>query len=97
MARSPLLHLHQRDTSQFASWQEIGRRIVEFEQGGERRAEYGETLIKKLAVDFDTQFGRGFGAVNLSQMRKFFLTWPEEKIFQTRLKYQEPGVADQQP
>jgi hypothetical protein len=52
-----------------ASYWEIGRRIVESEQSGDRRAEYGEELIKQLAVDLTRQFGRGFGPVNLSQMR----------------------------
>jgi len=66
-----------------ASYWEIGRRIVEFEQGGEERAEYGEALIKQLAEDLTRQFGRGFGAVNLSQMRRFYLEWPAQKIFQT--------------
>ena len=66
-----------------ASYWEIGRRIVEFEQGGERRAVYGEALLKKLAVDLTARFGKGFSAVNLSQMRKFFQTWPKERIFQT--------------
>jgi predicted nuclease of restriction endonuclease-like (RecB) superfamily len=66
-----------------ASYWEVGRRIVEFEQSGEQRAAYGEALLKKLAVDLTARFGKGFGAVNLSQMRKFFQTWPKEKIFQT--------------
>jgi len=66
-----------------ATYWEIGRRIVEFEQQGQQRAEYGETLIKQLAVDLTRQFGRGFGAVNLSQMRRFYLEWPAQKIFQT--------------
>lgn len=61
----------------------VGRRIIEFEQAGEGRAEYGEALIKRLAVDLGRRFGRGFGAVNLSQMRRFYLTWPPEAIFQT--------------
>ena len=61
----------------------VGRRIIEFEHAGEGRAEYGDTLIKRLAVDLSGRFGRGFGAVNLSQMRRFYLTWPPEEIFQT--------------
>jgi hypothetical protein len=47
-----------------ATYWEIGRRIMEFEQGGDQRAEYGEELIKRLAGDLTRQFGRGFGAVN---------------------------------
>ena len=66
-----------------ATYWEIGRRIVEFEQQGQERAEYGEALIRQLAVDLTGQFGRGFGAVNLSQMRRFYLTWPPQRIFQT--------------
>lgn len=66
-----------------ASYWEVGRRIVELEQGGAQRAAYGEALLKKLAVDLTARFGKGFSAVNLSQMRKFFQTWPKEKIFQT--------------
>ena len=66
-----------------ATYWEVGRRIVEFEQGGEQRAAYGEALLKKLAVDLTARFGRGFSAVNLSQMRKFSQTWPKENIFQT--------------
>ena len=44
-----------------ATYWEIGRRIVMFEQGGEHRAEYGEQLIEQLSGDLTRQFGRGFG------------------------------------
>lgn len=66
-----------------ATYWEVGRRIVEYEQGGEQRAAYGEALLKRLAADLTARFGKGFSAVNLSQMRKFFQTWPKEKIVQT--------------
>jgi predicted nuclease of restriction endonuclease-like (RecB) superfamily len=66
-----------------ASYWEIGRRIVEHEQLGEARAEYGESLIRRLAEDLEPRFGRGFGWRNLTQMRTFFLTWPVSKILQT--------------
>ena len=59
-----------------ASYWEIGRRIVEAEQQGKRRAGYGEQLIQRLSADLTTQFGRGFSRPNLQQMRSFFLTWP---------------------
>ena len=61
----------------------IGRRIVEFEQGGKARAQYGEALLAKLSHDLTRRYGRGFGMVNLSQMKKFYLLWPPEQIFQT--------------
>jgi len=66
-----------------ATYWEIGRRIVEYEQAGESRAEYGETLIARLSHDLTQQFGRGFSSVNLSQMRKFYLLWHQQSIFQT--------------
>ena len=58
-----------------ATYWEIGRRIVEFEQGGEARAEYGEQLLRRLAEDLTTRFGRGFSRSNLQQMRLFYLGW----------------------
>ncbi len=67
-----------------ASYWEIGRRIVEAEQGGRERAEYGEQLIKRLAEDLTTRFGRGFSRQNLWQMRAFYLAWPLEHIVQTK-------------
>ena len=59
-----------------ATYWEIGRRIVEFEQKGEARAEYGEVLLKKLPVDLAAHFGRGFSERNLEQMRLFYSLWP---------------------
>jgi hypothetical protein len=66
-----------------ASYWEIGRRIVEFEQGGQDRAAYGTALLKRLSGDLTERFGRGFGVVNLQQMRNFYLAWPAEQIYQT--------------
>jgi predicted nuclease of restriction endonuclease-like (RecB) superfamily len=66
-----------------ATYWEIGRRIVQFEQKGSDRAEYGKEVIKKLSFDLTVRAGRGFSPVNLSQMRKFYMTWPANKIFQT--------------
>lgn len=66
-----------------ASYWEIGRRIVDFEQDGEGRAAYGEGLLKDLSAKLSTRFGRGFSVVNLQQMRNFYLYWPAEQIHQT--------------
>lgn len=66
-----------------ATYWEIGRRIVESEQGGEERAGYGEALVRRLAEDLTRQFGRGFGWRNLMQMRAFHLAWPPEGKVQT--------------
>jgi predicted nuclease of restriction endonuclease-like (RecB) superfamily len=66
-----------------ATYWQIGRRIVEAEQLGHKKAQYGERLIERLSADLTAQFGRGFGYVNLTQMRRFYLTWPAKKILQT--------------
>jgi hypothetical protein len=61
----------------------IGRRIVQSDQAGRKRVQYGDVLIKRLANDLSASFGRGFGARNLAQMRSFYLVRPEGKIVQT--------------
>jgi predicted nuclease of restriction endonuclease-like (RecB) superfamily len=60
-----------------ATYWQIGRRIVEVEQQGELQATYGDELIKRLADDLTTRFGRGFGWRNLYQMRAFHLVYRE--------------------
>jgi hypothetical protein len=76
-----------------ATYWEIGRWIVEFEQNGTERAKYGEELIRQLAGDLTRQFGRGFGAVNLSQMRRFYIEWAPQQIFQT-VSEKSPSLSD---
>ncbi|HAQ18277.1 MAG TPA: hypothetical protein DCR40_03475 [Prolixibacteraceae bacterium] len=56
-------------------WQ-IGRYIVEFEQKGKQRAEYGLALIDKLSGDLLTNLGKGFSRSNLIYMRLFYLEFP---------------------
>lgn len=56
-------------------WQ-IGRRIVEEEQGGSARAEYGKSLIKNLAKELEPEFGSGFGKRQLDYSKKFYLEFP---------------------
>ncbi len=63
-----------------ATYWEIGRRIVEYEQGGKARAEYGEALLKNLGGDLTARYGRGFAWRNLFSMRSFYLGW---EILQT--------------
>ena len=55
-------------------WQ-IGRRIVEHEQQGRKRAGYGELVVKQLSQDLTAKHGRGFSKRNLEQMRAFYLGW----------------------
>ena len=61
----------------------IGRRIVESEQSGDERAEYGAALIERLAEDLTGRFGRGFSLRNIYNMRLFYLAHPTDRILQT--------------
>ncbi len=54
----------------------VGRHIVEFEQGGAARAEYGAKLLPRLAEKLTEEFGRGFDSSNLRYMRLFYLAFP---------------------
>jgi hypothetical protein len=53
-----------------ATYWDIGRRIVEYEQRGKNRADYGDRLIKRLSSDLQKRFGRGFNKRNLDNMRR---------------------------
>jgi predicted nuclease of restriction endonuclease-like (RecB) superfamily len=57
-------------------WQ-IGRDIVEFEQGGQRRADYGKGLLEQLSRDLTLRHGKGFSRSNLVRMRQFYLVYPK--------------------
>jgi predicted nuclease of restriction endonuclease-like (RecB) superfamily len=59
-----------------ATYWEICRRIVEFEQGGEKRAEYGKEMLKNLSVDLTARFGRGFGYAQINHIRQFYRSYP---------------------
>lgn len=65
-----------------AYWQ-IGKRIVEQEQNGDKRAAYGEHVLKELSKALTTEFGKGFSTGNLRNFRQFYLTYPDEKICYT--------------
>ena len=66
---------------------EIGRHIVEFEQAGAERAEYGEKSIPRLAESLTAEFGKGFDARNLRNMRAFYLVFPMWNALRTELSW----------
>jgi len=76
---------HTVNTLQVATNFEIGRRIIEFEQQGNRRAEYGERIIRVLSQRLTTELGRGFSKRNLEYIRRFYLEYRDEipRIAQT--------------
>ena len=64
----------------------IGQQIVA-EQGNEERAEYGKQLIPELAKRLTQDFGAGFTAANLKNMRQFFLTFPKSYALRSELSW----------
>jgi predicted nuclease of restriction endonuclease-like (RecB) superfamily len=70
--------------AQVLAYWEIGREIVEFEQKGRARADYGEELLKRLSADMTAKFGRGFSAENLRLMRKFYITFRKSKTLSVK-------------
>lgn len=65
------------NTSMVQTYWSIGKHIVEFEQKGNERAEYGSNLINRLSRDLTERYGKGFGKSNLLYIRKFYLTFPK--------------------
>jgi len=66
-----------------ATYWEIGRRIVEHEQAGAKRAGYGEEVVKRISEDLSRRFGRGFGFAQVAAMRQFHQAFPLPDIFQS--------------
>lgn len=65
---------------------EIGRRIVEEDQKGQERAEYGTQLIPVLSKQLTLELGKGFSYRNLAYCRKLYIYYPDWKILQSRLQ-----------
>ncbi|WP_229883117.1 PDDEXK nuclease domain-containing protein [Pseudorhodoferax aquiterrae] len=72
---------------------EIGRHIVEHEQGGQGRAAYGQALLKGLAERLTQAFGRGFAKSNLEYMRRFYLAYASRADI-AQLQTGQSGSAD---
>lgn len=65
----------------------IGRHIVEFEQSGREKAEYGATVLDRLSKDLTLEFGKGFSRSNLVYIRKFYLTFPKGETLSHQLSW----------
>ncbi len=73
-----------------ATYWEIGRGILDFEQGGKTRAQYGQALLKRLSGDLTRRFGRSFGVDNLQRFRAFYLAYPPSTIHATLWRNSSP-------
>ena len=65
------------------TYYEIGRRIVDEEQNGADRAEYGKRLLQELSEYLTDEFGKGFSADNLKLMRRFYIVYSHDQIGET--------------
>lgn len=72
------------NTAMIQTYWQLGQRIVEEEQLGEARAEYGQALMSKLSRHLGDQFGQGFSVANLKNFRQFYLTFPNFDELATR-------------
>lgn len=72
-----------------ATYWEIGRDIVEFEQAGSVKAEYGKELLKRLSRDLTDAYGKGFSHSNLVYMRKLYLTYPKSQTLSDFLSWSQ--------
>ncbi|MCR5403088.1 MAG: PDDEXK nuclease domain-containing protein, partial [Butyrivibrio sp.] len=63
-------------TQTVRTYWEIGKYIVEYEQNGNEKAEYGSTLLKRISRDLTDRYGRGFGMSNVNKMRKLYIEYP---------------------
>ena len=68
------------------NWQ-IGKSIVEYEQGGKQKAEYGSKLLVNLSRDLILRHGRGFSRPNLNNMRMFYIRYPICQTLSNKLSW----------
>jgi predicted nuclease of restriction endonuclease-like (RecB) superfamily len=75
------------DAIQVQTYWEIGQHIVEFEQQGEARAQYGSKLLEQLAEQLTAEFGKGFDVTNLRKMRLFYQAFPIRDALRPELSW----------
>ncbi len=71
------------NSAMVAAYWQIGRRIVEEEQGGSAKSTYGDRLLPELSRALTAEFGKGFSYANLRNFRQFYLTYPQMEICYT--------------
>ena len=69
-----------------AYW-EIGKHIVEYEQKGELKADYGSKLLLNISKDLKLRCGKGFSRSNLSYMRQFYIKYPNRETVSHKLTW----------
>lgn len=77
----------QINTTMITTYWNVGRIIVEFEQNGNIKAEYGKQLLKNLSKELTDDIGKGFSVSNLQFMRRFFLEYPIQQTLSVKLSW----------
>ena len=81
--------VHSVDFCRVQMYWNLGRRILEEEQQGNERAEYGTYIIKNLADRLESDYGSGFGKRQLERARQFFLTYPIATALRSQLNWSQ--------
>jgi predicted nuclease of restriction endonuclease-like (RecB) superfamily len=81
------------NTTMVVTYYEIGRRIVEKEQQGEKRAQYGKRILKELSEYLTSDLGKGYSVENLKLMRRFYTVYAEQSIGQTTFTQFSPNIS----
>ncbi|MDR1329766.1 MAG: PDDEXK nuclease domain-containing protein [Oscillospiraceae bacterium] len=81
------------NTAMTVTYYEIGRRIIEKEQQGEKRAQYGKRILQGLSDYLTANIGRGYSAENLRLMRKFYLTYISDEISKSSILKFNPNIS----
>ena len=75
------------NTAMVYTYYEIGRIIVDDEQQGEERAQYGKAVLKELSIRLTNKFGKGFSVDNLENMRRFYLIYSNSETLSRNLPF----------
>jgi len=75
------------NTEMLNSYWEIGKYIIEYEQKGKLKADYGSKLLLNISKDLRLKYGKGFSRSNLSYMRQFYIKYPNRETVSHKLSW----------
>ena len=78
---------HEVNTILVDTYWQIGKYIVEYEQNGNEKAEYGSNLLNRLSEDLTRTYGKGFGRSNIFYMRKLYLSYQNSGTLSHKLSW----------
>ena len=81
------------NTAMTVTYFEIGRRIIEKEQQGEKRAAYGKHILQGLSEYLTSNIGKGYSAENLRLMRQFYLIYSDDEISKSPILKFNPNIS----